>query len=129
MNPNTDSDLHEYATEQMSLVGLYRLFVGGLLLAILITGVMIAQQTQERHQTYQEITRLKRELAKMQVEENRLLIEQQTFSATPQVARRAVGELGMHYPTKKEQLTHDTVGGLGGSAQEADAMGVQYEQR
>ncbi len=129
MNPNTDSDLHEYATEQMSLVGLYRLIVGGLLLAILITGVMIAQQTQERHQTYQEITRLKRELAKMQVEENRLLIEQQTFSATPQVARRAVDELGMHYPTKKEQLAHDTVGGLSGSTQEADAMGVQYEQR
>lgn len=112
MNSNIDSDLNEYATEQMNLTGLYRLIVGGLLLAILITGVMIALQTQKRHQTYQEITRLKQELTKMQVEENRLLIEQQTFSAIPQVARRAVGELGMHYPTTKEQVMHDEIDGV-----------------
>ena len=34
----------------------------------------------------------------MHIEEQRLLIEQQTFSATPQVARRAVSELGMFFP-------------------------------
>ncbi|MGK8266153.1 hypothetical protein [Moraxella nonliquefaciens] len=55
MNPITDSDLHEYISQEMSLVGLYRLIVVGLLLGILITGVMIALQTQKRHQTYQEL--------------------------------------------------------------------------
>lgn len=123
MNPSTDSDLHEYTTEQMSLVGLYRLIVAGLLFGILITGVMIATQTQKRHQTYQELTRLRQQLVNMQVEESRLLIEQQTFSATPQVARRAVRELGMHYPTKKERINQDEWDKLGS----LDSTGVSYE--
>ncbi|STZ07474.1 Cell division protein [Moraxella caprae] len=126
MNPSTDSDLHEYTTEPMSLVGLYRLIVAGLLLGILIIGVMIATQTQKRHQTYQELTRLRQQLVNMQVEESRLLIEQQTFSATPQVARRAVGELGMHYPTKKEQINQDEWDGLGGLGN-LDNTGVSHE--
>jgi cell division protein FtsL len=33
-----------------------------------------------------------------------LLIEQQTFSATPQIASRAVAELGMYSPTLKDKL-------------------------
>lgn len=123
MNPSTDSDLHEYTTEQMSLVGLYRLIVAGLLFGILITGVMIATQTQKRHQTYQELTRLRQQLVAMQVEESRLLIEQQTFSATPQVARRAVRELGMHYPTKKERINQDEWDKLGN----LDSTGASYE--
>lgn len=123
MNPITDSDLHEYISQEMSLVGLYRLIVVGLLLGILITGVMIALQTQKRHQTYQELTRLRQQLAKMQVEQSRLLIEQQTFSATPQVARRAVGELGMYYPTKKEHINQKQLDEFGSP----NNTGVSYE--
>lgn len=120
MSHNSDTDLHEYASEPMNLVGLYRLIVAGLLFAVLLTGVMIALQTQKRHQTYQEITRLKQELTKMQVEENRLLIEQQTFSAIPQVAKRAA-HLGMHYPTNKEQVIQDGMGGQYGRANDSAA--------
>lgn len=107
MTQTTDTDLHELTTEQVSLTGLYRLIVAGLLLAILVTGVLIALQAQERHKVYQEITRLKRELTVMKVEESSLIIEQQMFSATPQVARRSVSELSMYYPTKKEQIQGD----------------------
>ena len=74
----------------VSMVGLYRLILGVLLVAIMWTGVSIATQTQEHHAAYRQLQQLKSELTAMQVEEQRLLIEQQTFSATPQVARRAV---------------------------------------
>ncbi|MFA9486492.1 cell division protein FtsL [Moraxella haemolytica] len=85
--------------EAVSMVGLYRLFLGVLLVAIMWTGVSISAQTQEHHATYRYLKQLKSELTAMQVEEQRLLIEQQTFSATPQVASRAVSELGMFFPT------------------------------
>ena len=39
-----------------------------------------------------------------EVRHQRLLIEQQTFSATPQIASRAVAELGMYSPTLKDKL-------------------------
>lgn len=109
MNHRTDTQLQEYTTEQVSLLGLYRLIVGALLLAILMTGVMIVIQTQKRHQTYQELVRLKQAMTELQIEESRLLIEQQTFSATPQVAQRAVGELAMYYPSAKEQIMGEPV--------------------
>lgn len=110
MSQYINSDLYEYATEQVSPVGLYRLVIIMLLLAILMTGMMIATQTQDRHHAYQELIRLKQELTAMQIEESRLLIEQQTFSATPQVAKRAAGELSMYYPSKKEQITGESFG-------------------
>lgn len=107
MTQTTDTDLQELTTEQINLTGLYRLIIGGLLIAILVTGVMTVLQTQERHKVYQEISRLKRELTIMKVEESSLIIEQQMFSSTPQVARRSVSELSMYYPTKKEQVQSD----------------------
>lgn len=107
MTQTTDTDLHELATEQVNLTGLYRLIIAGLLLAILVTGVLTVLQVQERHKIYQEIARLKREMTVMKVEESSLIIEQQMFSATPQVARRSVSELSMYYPTKKEQVQSD----------------------
>lgn len=61
-------------------------------------GVGIAKQTQAHHEAYRQLQQLKEELTAMQVEKQRLLIEQQTFSATPQIARRAVSELGMFFP-------------------------------
>lgn len=107
MTQTTDTDLQELTTEQINLTGLYQLIIGGLLIAILVTGVMTVLQTQERHKVYQEISRLKRELTIMKVEESSLIIEQQMFSSTPQVARLSVSELSMYYPTKKEQVQSD----------------------
>ncbi|OOR89595.1 hypothetical protein B0181_06385 [Moraxella caviae] len=80
------------------MIGVLRLIVLLLLAAILWTGVSIAKQAQEHHAAYRELQKLGRELTALQVEEQRLLIEQQTFSSTPQVARRAVSELGMFFP-------------------------------
>jgi len=47
---------------------------------------------------------MKKQERKLQIEHQRLLIEQQTFSATPQIASRAVAELGMYSPTLKDKL-------------------------
>ena len=47
---------------------------------------------------------MKKQQRKLQVEHQRLLIEQQTFSATPQIASRAVSELNMYSPTLKDKL-------------------------
>lgn len=90
------SDTH--ADDSVSMVGLYRLILMVLFVAIMWTGVGIAKQTQAHHEAYRQLQQLKEELTAMQVEKQRLLIEQQTFSATPQIARRAVSELGMFFP-------------------------------
>lgn len=66
---------------------------------ILWSGIAIVEQTQHRHQVYKQIRTLDLQLAALKTEEQRLMIEQQTFSATPQVASRAVGELGMFFPS------------------------------
>lgn len=92
ISPKTDTD------QPISMVGLYRVILAVLFVAIMWTGVGIAKQTQTHHEAYRQLQQLKNELTAMQVEEQRLLIEQQTFSATPQVARRAVSELGMFFP-------------------------------
>ena len=47
---------------------------------------------------------MKKQERKLQIEHQRLLIEQQTFSATPQIASRAVAELGMFSPMLEDKL-------------------------
>lgn len=94
------SDNHSAASTTNSLDWSWILY---LVLVILIgmifaTALGIVKQTQERHTTYIELQKLGRELNRLKIEEQRLLIEQQTFSATPQVAQRAVTELGMFFP-------------------------------
>lgn len=84
-------------TGSLSIMGL-RLLLVILVVAVMFTGVKTAVQTQTHHESYRKLQQLKKELTVMQVEQQRLLIEQQTFSATPQVARRAVSELGMFFP-------------------------------
>lgn len=86
------------SNSSVGMIGLCRLILGLLVAAIIWTGVSISVQTQAHHEAYRNLQKLKKELTAMQVEEQRLLIEQQTFSATPQVARRAVSELGMFFP-------------------------------
>lgn len=90
-------------------VGVYWLILAVLSVLILLTGASIALQTQERHQTYRKLQTLKRDYATLKSEEQRLLIEQQTFSATSQVVRLSVDKLGMFFPTKQNrQVITDT---------------------
>ncbi len=76
-----------------------RVILAILVLLIFWTAVSIVEQTNERHQVHIQIRKLDLELGDLRTEEQRLMIEQQTFSATPQVASRAVSELGMFFPT------------------------------
>ena len=67
-------------------------------------GIKTAEGVQQYHQDYKTLQDMKKQERKLQVEHQRLLIEQQTFSATPQIASRAVSELGMFSPTLKDKL-------------------------
>lgn len=84
-------------------IAIYWLFLGAIVAGILITGASIAIQTQERHRTYKELQRLKKDYAALQVEQQRLRIEQQTFSATSQIVRLSADKLGMFFPTKEHR--------------------------
>jgi cell division protein FtsL len=72
--------------------------------AIIWSGIKTAEGVQQYHQDYKTLQDMKKQERKLQVEHQRLLIEQQTFSATPQIASRAVAELGMFSPTLKDKL-------------------------
>lgn len=76
----------------------------GLVVLLLSMGVLTNLKIQERHRLYRELSEARQNYQKMQIEEQRLMIEQQTFSSTPTVAQRAVSELGMFYPTEKHRL-------------------------
>ena len=56
--------------------------------------VSVVEQIQTYHQQYGE-SQKKNNFASCKMEHQRMLIEQQTFSATPQVTNRAVTELNM----------------------------------
>lgn len=75
-----------------------------LVLLILVTAVLIVRQTYERHLTYHQLGKLRSAYQVMKAEEQRLMIEQQTSSATPIVAQRAVTELGMFFPNDKQRI-------------------------
>lgn len=84
-------------------VGIYWLALILLVVFILLTGASISLQAQERHQTYRTLQNLKQDYAILKSEEQRLLIEQQTFGDTSQVVRLSVDKLGMFYPTKQHR--------------------------
>lgn len=98
--PNFDIESFASSTRP---VGVYWLILILLSLLILLTGAAIALQTQERHEAYRILQTLKREHATLKSEQQRLMIEQQTFSATSQVVRLSVDKLGMFYPTKQHR--------------------------
>lgn len=85
-------------------VSLYTVALLLLIVAILWTGVKVVQQIQSYHHTYGELSGLKRDFRQLQIERQRMLIEQQTFSATPQVTNRAVAELNMFYPNLSDRM-------------------------
>ena len=84
---------------RMNLTTGLRIILAILVMLILWSGIKVVEQTQLRHQVHIDIRKLNVEIEDLQTEEQRLMIEQQTFSATPQVASRAVSELGMFFPT------------------------------
>lgn len=71
---------------------------------ILAVAVKKIEQTQTRHQLFIELSTARQNYRQMHTEEQKLIIEQQTFSATPIVARRAVSELSMFYPLEKDRI-------------------------
>lgn len=85
-------------------ISMYLVLMVALATAIVATGVVTTQQIQQYRQDYKTLLDMRRQYHQLQVEHQRLLIEQQTFSATPQIAARAVAELGMYAPSLQDKM-------------------------
>lgn len=94
----------EFMATEYKGVSIYALAMTILIGLILWTGIATVQQVQAYHQQYGNLQQLKKDYRKLQIENQRLLIEQQTFSATPQIASRAVAELNMFYPQLSDRM-------------------------
>ncbi len=90
-------------TDDMGLVRICQFVLAVLVVAILLTAILSIQQIQKRHEAYRTLQILKADLIKLKTEEHRLLIEQQTFSAAPEVFRRATTHLNMFLPNKENK--------------------------
>ena len=97
-------DIGEMFVRRFNVVSIYVVVLLLLAGAIVWSGIKTAEDVQQYHQDYKTLQDMKKQERKLQVEHQRLLIEQQTFSATPQIASRAVAELGMYTPTLKDKL-------------------------
>ena len=97
-------DVGEMFAKRFNVVSIYVVILLLIAAAIVWSGVKTAENVQQYHQDYKTLQDMKKQERKLQVEHQRLLIEQQTFSATPQIASRAVSELGMYSPTLKDKL-------------------------
>lgn len=97
-------DIGELFVRRFNVVSIYAVVLLLLAAAIVWSGIKTAEGVQQYHQDYKTLQDMKKQERKLQVEHQRLLIEQQTFSATPQIASRAVSELGMFSPTLKDKL-------------------------
>lgn len=97
-------DVGEMFVQRFSAVKIYVVVLLLLAAGIVWSGIKTAEAVQQYHQDYKTLQDMKKQQRKLQVEHQRLLIEQQTFSATPQIASRAVSELGMYSPTLKDKL-------------------------
>ncbi|WP_201576895.1 MULTISPECIES: cell division protein FtsL [Psychrobacter] len=101
---SNNTDIGELFVHRFSVVNIYVVVLLLLAGAIVWSGIQTAKDVQQYHQDYRTLQDMKKQERKLQVEHQRLLIEQQTFSATPQIASRAVSELGMYSPTLKDKL-------------------------
>lgn len=97
-------DVGEMFSQRFNLAGFYVLILLLLAIGIVWSGIKTAEGIQHYHQDYKTLQDMKKQERHLQIEHQRLLIEQQTFSATPQIASRAVAELGMYTPTFKDKL-------------------------
>ena len=99
-----NTDVGELFVRRFNVVSIYVAILLILAAAIIWSGIKTAEGVQQYHQDYKTLQDMKKQERNLQVEHQRLLIEQQTFSATPQIASRAVAELGMFSPTLKDKL-------------------------
>lgn len=100
----SNTDVGEMFVKRFNVVNLYVTVLLILAIGIVWSGIKTAEAVQQYHQDYKTLQDMKKQQRTLQVEHQRLLIEQQTFSATPQIASRAVAELGMYSPTLKDKL-------------------------
>lgn len=100
----TTEDEELIASSDFTPGRMYWFVVAVLLMAAIMMGVINVEQVQERHKIYRELSAARQEYRTMRTEEERLIIEQQTFSATATVAQRAVTELGMFYPSQTHRI-------------------------
>lgn len=100
----SELDVGEILSKRYGGVSIYMVCMLLLATAIVWTGVRVAEQVQQYHQDYRVLQDMRKQYRKLQVEHQRLLIEQQTFSSTPQIASRAVAELGMYSPGLNDKL-------------------------
>lgn len=98
------TDVSEMFVQRFNLVSIYVILLLLLAAGIVWSGIKTAEGVQQYHQDYKALQDMKKQQRKLQIEHQRLLIEQQTFSATPQIASRAVSELNMYSPTLKDKL-------------------------
>lgn len=98
------ADVAELLSRRYRGVSIYMAIMVILVIGIVGTGIKIAEQTVQYRQDYQMLKNKEKMLNQLQIEHQRLLIEQQTFSATPQIAARAVAELRMYSPKLSEKL-------------------------
>ncbi len=98
------TDVGEIFAQRFNVVSIYVVLLLLLATSIVWSGIKTAEGIQQYHQDYKTLQDMKKQQRKLQVEHQRLLIEQQTFSATPQIASRAVSELNMYTPTLKDKL-------------------------
>lgn len=76
-----------------------------LVVVIVTSSVLISKQTYERHTVYNQLMQAREQAYELDIERQMLVVEQQTFSATPIVVKDAVSKLGMYYPNKEQRLT------------------------
>lgn len=76
-----------------------------LVVVIVVTAVKTSKQTYERHAVYNQLMQAREQAYELDIEHQRLIVEQQTFSTTPIVAKDAVSKLGMYYPSKEQKFT------------------------
>lgn len=98
------TDVGEIFAKRFNVVSIYMVLMLLLAAGIVWSGIRTAEGVQQYHQDYRALQDMKKQQRKLQIEHQRLLIEQQTFSATPQIASRAVSELSMYSPTLKDKL-------------------------
>lgn len=101
---NEAQNVADWMDREYRGISIYAVLMGVLLTLILWTGISTVRQIQAYHHQYTDLQKAKKEYRNLQIEHQRLLIEQQTFSATPQIARRAVTELNMFYPKLSDRM-------------------------
>lgn len=97
-------DMSELLSSRSTVRGIYVVAMLLLAIAIVWSGIKTAEEVQQYHQDYKTLQDMKQQERTLKIEHQRLLIEQQTFSATPQIASRAVAELGMFSPALQNKM-------------------------